>query len=33
MIVEDTYDKLADLMPAFITLCETHLDSKAAGQV
>lgn len=27
MIFEDTYDKLADLMPAFITLCETDLDT------
>jgi hypothetical protein len=31
-IFEDTYGKLADLMPAFIALCETHLGSKAAGQ-
>jgi hypothetical protein len=29
MILEDTYDKMADPnMPAFITLRETHLDRK-----
>jgi hypothetical protein len=32
MIFVNTYDKLADLMKPFITLCEANLESNAAGQ-
>jgi hypothetical protein len=32
LIFENTYEKVGDLLPAFITLCEANLESKAAGQ-
>jgi len=32
LIFENTYEKLGGLLPAFITLCEANLESKAAGQ-